>query len=259
MRSFTAYEFNHLIKFGFDPIELSPSLNSEIPVEYITGKVEFLGHIFKVSKDVLIPRPETEELISFATEYLEDADLDEIIFADVGTGSGCIGISFALQLQELGLDFKGFLSDISEEALEITKKNLQELYYKNPEIKLQTEIEDDLVVLNSNLLNKYPKDIKFDIIFANLPYIPSGRISQLQSSVKDFEPHKALDGGEDGLEYIRKFLKQAEKFVEKDGIVILEVDDTHTDTSEFEKWDIECKSDENGKNRYWVAKIKDNR
>src|SRR5690606_18981440 len=102
----------------------------------------------------------------------------------------------------------------------------------------------------------YPPE-KFDVIFANLPYIPTDRIHKLPVSVRGYEPLSALDGGVDGLEFIRKLLNSAKKYLNKGGVIILEVDDTHTirHTKEFEKeWNIEVKNDYNGKNRFWIAR-----
>jgi len=99
---------------------------------------------------------------------------------------------------------------------------------------------------------------KKNIIFANLPYIPSKRISQLDASVKNFEPIIALDGGEDGLKYIDQVLKQAKSFLKPEGHLLLEVDDTHLidRAKQFENlWNIKIRKDHAGKNRFWICKI----
>ena len=98
---------------------------------------------------------------------------------------------------------------------------------------------------------------KFDLILANLPYIPSSRIAKLDPSVRDYEPHLALDGGEDGLKFIRKLSDQAPYYLNLNGTLLLEVDDTHDEkvAEDFSgNWDIEIRSDQNHKIRYWICK-----
>src|SRR5260221_518330 len=239
MRQFTPYELNLLNRFGFDPDKAATDFPVDMPVEYITQKAEFRGLIFGVNENVLIPRIETEEMIDLALKNLpsilefRSSDFESLIFADVGTGSGCIGISFAVELQKMGRNFKGILSDNFNDAVETAINNVQNLLPNSA-----------IEVIKSDLLANYPA-VKFDIIFANLPYIPEGRI--LQNSVQNFEPHSALFGGPDGLNYIREFLKQAKNFLANDGFIILEVDDTHTNSNEFTDWEIKHILDSNPK------------
>ncbi|MEK7111641.1 MAG: peptide chain release factor N(5)-glutamine methyltransferase, partial [Patescibacteria group bacterium] len=110
----------------------------------------------------------------------------------------------------------------SEEALEIAKKNISGL------IKGQAfSKRPGLLWLKSDLLTGYPKKSKFDLIVANLPYIPSARIPKLPESVKGFEPHLALDGGSDGLKLINKLIAQSKTRLKPNGALLLEVDETH--------------------------------
>lgn len=254
MRRLTPYETNHLIKFGLDPFKIDESVDKSIPVEYITGKAEFNDQIFNVNNKVLIPRVETEELIKIALDKIKNNKID---FADVGTGSGAIGISFALKLLEKQIPFDGYLSDISEKALEVTKLNVDEIFEPKHLNCFTNQIENSkLKVIKSDLLNDYPQGKKFDIIFANLPYIPTERINQLNSSVKDYEPKIALDGGADGLDLIRKLLSQAKTKIKENGLILLEVDDTHDEgkTKEYNsQWEIEIKTDLNNKIRFWIC------
>lgn len=239
-RQFTAYEINQLTKHGLDPFTLADIINPDIPIEYITCFSEFRGRDFEVDPAVLIPRIETEEIIDIALKHV--ATNRSVVYCDIGTGSGAIGISFGMELAKRNLTYYGILSDISSKALSIAKDNLESLMPQDKCIKL----------IKSDLMNDYP-EIEFDVIFANLPYIPSTRIKQLDSSVKDYEPIGALDGGKDGLKYIRKLLEQAPKFLKSKGVIILEVDDTHTDTSEFAgHWNIDVQLDINQKNRFWI-------
>lgn len=240
-RKLSAYEYNQLLKYNLDPDDY---LETDKPIEYITGFAEFRGNNFIVNKHTLIPRVETEELVDIAIEHLPKLT-NKITFADIGTGSGAIGISFAIKLENLNLSYSGVLSDISKDALDAAKRNLNTLLPKA-----------DIELINSDLFSDFSQK-KFDIIFANLPYIPSSRVLHLESSVKDYEPLVALDGGTDGLEIIRKFFNQAESFFKENGLVLLEVDDTHNNTQEFEdKWIIRTVHDQNNKNRFWIASLK---
>lgn len=256
MRTFNAYEYNHLVKFGFDPIALSATVEHDIPVGYITNKVEFHGRIFNLSRDTLIPRHETEELIDLAISNFQTPPL-KITFADIGTGSGAIGITFAAELGVRNITYSAFLSDISEGALQITKSNAKELLDYKESVETTIDSEGEIKIFKADLLQGYPKNIKLDVIFANLPYIPSGRLPGLDNSVKNYEPHSALDGGPDGLKYIRELLNQSPEFLSPNGIVLLEVDDSHTNASDFyNKWDITIIQDSNKKNRFWLCKLR---
>lgn len=266
-RKFNTYEFNWLIKHGVDPTKLDLKKVGSTPVEYLVGQAEFFGREFVVNKNVLIPRVETEQVIKIAIDHLTLSELRSdfpllqervvedrvrLVFADIGTGSGCIGITFALELEKLGINYEGYLSDKSEKALDIASQNKEAL---SPSSNIE--------IFKSDLLEDYWKlearNSRLDVIFANLPYIPSNRIKKLDSSVKDFEPQKALDGGKDGLKYIKKLLIQAPKYLAPKGIVILEVDDSHDElraaSLELQDWNIKVLKDENEKVRFWICKI----
>jgi release factor glutamine methyltransferase len=246
------HQTNLILKLKQDPFD--PKFQSNEPVEYILGKAEFRDNIFNVDRSVLIPRVETEEIIDIAIDYLESKSLMDqaslIRFCDIATGSGAIGVSFAKELERKNVEYSGYLSDISDEALEVARTNTASL------------LEDDrnIEILKSDLFDSYPKDIKFNIIFANLPYIPTSRLDSLDSSVKDYEPLLALDGGVDGLDLIRRIVPAAKDFMETNGLLILEVDDTHTEDMipEFNmdnssQPDVEVVLDQFGKNRFWVV------
>lgn len=202
------------------------------PPEYITGKATFCGREFFVSPDVLIPRIETEEIIRHCEEH---ATKQSSLIADIGTGCGCIGITLSSELPNAQI----YLSDISDRALTIARKN-----------------STRETILKSNLFEDYPKDISFDIIVANLPYIPSTRIKRLPGSVKDFEPILALDGGPDGILLINKLLSQIPDHLKKDGLAIFEIDDTHSLKSFIipKGFKASIKKDQFGKNRFLVIK-----
>ncbi len=256
-RKFTTPELNALLKNKIDP----ESITDDKPVEYILGKAEFYGRNFIVNENVLIPRIETEELVKIALEKvqtLNPVSSNIITFADVGTGSGAIGITLALELMRIGQSFKGYLSDISERALTIAKQNANQLINQDKLISSNDHLSShsNFEFITSNLLENYPKSEQksFDIILANLPYIPSTRLNQLDKSVKDYEPHLALDGGEDGLFLIRALLEQAKVFLRTGGFILLEVDDTHDNATEFESdWTIQVIEDSFNKTRFWLV------
>lgn len=179
------------------------------PTEYIIGQAKFCGQDFFVNQNVLIPRIETEEIICHCEEsaIAIGTTKQSSLVADIGCGSGCIGITLAKKFPKATV----YLSDISDLALDVAKKN-----------------NKGCIILKSNLLTQYPANLLFDIIVANLPYIPTSRIPTLDSSVKDYEPHLALDGGPKGVILINELLQQLPSHLKKTGMAILEIDDTHT-------------------------------
>lgn len=227
-RILTPYEKNQLRKFG---IPESDALATEKPVEYLTNHVEFCGLDFYVAESVLIPRIETEELVARAVATAKKiyASTGNVLsIADVGTGSGAIAVSVAQKLGELRIPFEMTAIEISQQALEIAQQNAARLV---PTFTI--------AFLKNNLLENLSQ--KFDLLVANLPYIPSERIAYLDASVKDFEPRISLDGGDTGLTLIYQLIKQAENLTQPHSKILLEVDYTHTysDFSQFEqRWDI---------------------
>ena len=203
-------------------------MRSFIPDEYVLGKAKFYGQDFFVSPDVLIPRVETEEIIDIVCHPAGWRGL----IADVGTGSGCIGITLGHKFPQATV----YLSDISDKALEIARKNATQE-----------------IILKSNLLENYP-DILFDVIVANLPYIPTKRILRLLAAVRKYEPILALDGGPKGTTIINRLLSQLPKYLKPTGIAILEIDDTHTLKSfKIPKvFKAEIKKDQFGRNRFLI-------
>jgi len=217
-RKFLPHELNHLRKYDFDLEDLDSI--GEMPVEYVTGHAQFAGNDFLVTKDTLIPRLETEETIGIAMGFIASLPPHHLNIADIGTGSGCIGISLAKKLIDNGLnDFEIYLSDISPEALKVAEQNSKAILPK---------IQNQFHYINSNLLEGFENDTIFDLVISNLPYIPGERIANLDSSVKDFEPLSALDGGKQGTDLINKLLLDIPKHLQPNFQVILEIDDTHT-------------------------------
>lgn len=255
-RHLSPIEKNHLQRFGFKPTEIGRF--GEMPVEYITGWAIFLDQIFKVTSDTLIPRVETEELV----ELIQQALLKDcqpwakkiLTIADVGTGSGVIGISLARFLAQQHLSFQLTLSDLSAQALSLAQENLQQL--------LPTVHNGQVNFLLSDLLTSFPPAQQFDLIVANVPYVPRERILTLESSVRDFEPLMALDGGSDGLHYICLLLDQAKNILKPGGKLYLELDHTHT-AEKFKQfaadYSFTLHNDQFGRSRFGIFILKKSR
>lgn len=251
-RVLSPYEQTHLARFGKLPIDINQY--GEMPVEYITGRVEFKGRCFCVTTDTLIPRVETEELVDQIVAVARQLSQSRpLLLADVGTGSGAIGLSVWLELvKSLAEPAQLWMSDVSGAAVRVCQQNIANL--------VDSERRQLLTPLVSNLLADYPADQEFDLIFANLPYIPSQRIDFLASSVKDFEPHLALDGGPEGLSLIGQLLAQAPAHLRPGGRVLLEVDHTHQLTElqhlASDLFVVELRQDSFGQTRFALATLR---
>lgn len=176
------------------------------PIQYITGKAWFMGNNLLVNENVLIPRPETEELVDWITEYATIID-KPLQIMDIGTGSGCIAISLKLALPNCmvaGLD-------ISEEALAVAKENAKQL---NAEISWMQE----------NILDTTYLPNKFDIIVSNPPYIPFKENVNMQVQVKNFEPSIALFvTNEDPLIFYRTIARLGKQYLNPNGQLFFEM------------------------------------
>lgn len=249
IRKFSPYETTQLVRFGFSEKELLDK--GELPVEYLTGHVDFAGLNFMVDRNVLIPRLETEELVTLATQtalQLYRKLVRPLRIVEVGTGSGALGISLARALNSAGIPFFMTLSDISEAALHVAQQNLAQHLGSTSNVKL----------VKRNLLEGF-EETPLDLILANLPYIPSPQLASLDSSVKDFEPHIALDGGEDGWHLIEKLLSQALPHIAETSIIWLEVDESHTQEfieRKHSAFEVKVISDTFGRNRFARLKRK---
>ena len=174
------------------------------PLQYITGKQEFMKLNFLVTKDVLIPRQDTEILAESAITIAKSLKNPTIL--DLCTGSGAIAVSIAKYVE----NSKIYATDISSKALEIAKKNAEFNGVKN-----------NIEFIESNLFSQR-KNQKFDIIVSNPPYIETNTIKKLPKDVQN-EPKIALDGGKDGLDFYRKISKNAYKFLNRQGYLCLEI------------------------------------
>ena len=162
------------------------------PVAWILGKKEFYGRDFAVGPGILVPRPDTETLIEALLARLGDAD--PTFVADIGSGSGCIGLTLAAEKPGVRL----FAVDVSEIALATTKQNVEALGLK-----------ERVAVLRGSLLEPIPASRPLDWVVSNPPYIPTLDLDGLQPEVRDHEPRIALDGGADGLDVYRRLIPAA--------------------------------------------------
>ena len=176
------------------------------PTAYILGEKEFWSLNFKVSKDTLIPRPETEILIEKTIEYAKTLE-KRIKILEIGTGCGNIAIALAKELENVFI----ISIDINFKALEIANINI-----KNHNVK------DKVFLVNSNIFNSLKNKNFFDILVSNPPYIDSREINNLQVEIKDFEPLLALDGGVNGLVFYEKMLLTAKFFLNNRGKIFFE-------------------------------------
>lgn len=172
------------------------------PCAYITGETEFMSLPFKVNKNVLIPRQDTENLV----EYIINSAKGQEKILDLCTGSGCVGISLKKYIKDASVT----MVDISDGAIETAEKNAK---LNNADVKI---VKDD--VLNP----KHCYDM-YDVLVSNPPYIEKKVIETLENQVKDFEPNLALDGGEDGLVFYRKIAKDFKKHIKNGGMCIFEI------------------------------------
>ena len=179
------------------------------PLPYITGKQAFYGLEFSVNPNVLIPRPETELLVETALKWLSDHPSASLC-ADVGTGSGCIAIAIIKQNHQVHF----VATDRSHKSLEIAKQNIH-----------NHQLEKRIDLLQTDLLAG--ASATFDLVCANLPYIPTPKLAGLR--VSQHEPLAALDGGPDGLILIDKLLQQAQSCVKTGGLILLEMEYSQSD------------------------------
>ncbi len=174
------------------------------PLPYLTGRQEFFGLSFEVSPAVLIPRPETELLVETALRWLRlHPAADSAV--DVGTGSGCIAVSLAVNTSTLHI----VATDISAEALAVAQRNAQ-IHH----------VEDRITFQEADLISAELR--RFDLICANLPYLPTSRLAKVNSL--PYEPALALDGGPDGLALIKRCLAYAPAHICTPGMLLFEIE-----------------------------------
>ena len=185
---------------------LEKIINENYPVQYITNSQAFFNEVYYVDEHVLIPRQDTEILVEKAIDYIRNEGIKDAI--DLCTGSGAIGISVA---RNSDIE-KVTLIDISEDALDVAYRNIED-----------NSMEDKITVLQSNLLEEVIKNqIKTDMILSNPPYIKSEDMASLDANVK-YEPALALDGGVTGMDFYEKIVEQAKYVLNNNGLLIFEI------------------------------------
>lgn len=204
--------------------------------QYILGYAWFLGYKIMVQRGVLIPRFETEELVTWALELLKNGDT----VLDLGTGSGCITVALLKEAEKKGIkDISMYASDVTDNALRISEEN-----FLNYNLDVTTRKANVLIGLG-----------KFDLIISNPPYIKTGEKNEMDKNVLQNEPEEALFGGKDGLDFYRKFAKQVRAHLNSHGEFFLEFGFSEEDqlrelfAEELPDFDIEFRKDMAGKPR----------
>ena len=177
------------------------------PTAYLIGEWEFYGLPLDISRDVLIPRPDTEVLAGLAIDFVKTQGACRVL--DLCAGSGCIGLAVASQCPESRV----VLGELSEGALRICRQNIR-----------RNGLSGRVVPMQMDALAPPPAQLgEFRCLVSNPPYIPAGDIPGLDPSVRDFEPHMALDGGEDGLDFYRNLAGEWKNALTVGGKIFLEV------------------------------------
>ena len=181
-------------------------IQEDIPLSHLVGFEYFYDRKYKVTKDVLSPRMETEELIYKVIEYVKANNKDNLKILDLCTGSGIIAITLRKELENISLEVVA--SDISEAALEVAKGNA---ILNNGEVKfIQSDIFENI-------------NDKFDIIVSNPPYIAYDDKVTMEDNVLNYDPHLALFAEEDGMYFYRKIVESAKQYLKEDGVIFFEI------------------------------------
>ena len=183
------------------------------PSQYILGEVEFRGLLFKVNREVLIPRPETELLVEEAVNSV-CSGIKDVTVLDLCTGSGCIAICIAKEIKERG-GLRVYAVDISGGAIAIARKNAE-----------RHRVEEKITFLVGDLFSVIKPlglEGKIDLIVSNPPYVSKEAMERLQPEIKGYEPVLALYGGEDGLDFYRRIIREAPRYLKQQGGLIMEI------------------------------------
>ena len=216
-----------------------------MPLNKIAKKVNFYLDEFYINNFVLAPRKETELLVEKVIKQADKTDKENLQILDLCCGSGAIGLTIAKYTQK-----KCFvtLADISLKALKVTKKNQEQL-----------EVDDNTILVKSNMFKDLKTGNKFDIIVSNPPYIKTGDLVNLDLSVKKYDPVLALNGGSDGLKFYKSIAKNAKNYLTEKGFVFLEIgyDQAESVKKLFEKdFEVKVFKDYSNNDRMVVAQLK---
>ena len=180
------------------------------PIQYIFGEAEFFSLPFDVNPSVMIPRPETEHLVEETLKTLREIGAEKAVVYDIGTGSGCVAISIAKNLENCAI----YASDVSAEALKTASTNAEKNGIKD---KIEFLLGADLKPFDNAPVQNA------DIVVSNPPYVPTVEFERLEPEVRDHEPRKALDGGPDGLDVIRRIIAGVPGHINPGGALIIEI------------------------------------
>jgi len=216
-------------------------------LQHIVGSTSFCGFEIAVNRDVLIPRPETDLLAERGWTFLNHLSTlnpQPSTVLDFGTGSGCLAIALASKCPAAEV----YAIDISPEALALARQNAA-----------RHGLAERIRFLQGDGFAAAPEGVRFDLIISNPPYIPGGEIASLQAEVRDYDPHRALDGGADGLDYGRRLAAECAPFLKPDGRVMLEFGDGQAEglreILQQQMWIVEAiEADYNHRPRIMVAR-----
>ncbi len=200
--------------------ELIDKRASRVPLQYITRRVEFMSLDFIVDERALIPRPETEVLVETVLNKAQDKEFSDknIIILEIGTGSGNIAVTLAKNLSNVEV----YTNDISQEALSLAKENIQRHGVAGKVHLLHGDFFD--------VFCNYVEKERIDFIVSNPPYVSESEWNGLEPEVKDHEPWQALVGGEDGLSFYRRIIKDAIDWLKPGGHLVIEVGETQANS-----------------------------
>lgn len=217
------------------------------PVAYILGQKEFFSLEFEVGEGVLVPRPETEILVQYTLDTLNEMGDRAVRVWDLGTGSGAIAVMLASMKENCEI----LATDISEEALGFCRRNIERHQVEERISLFQADFD---CCLDDSVKSKFQETLlkPFDIIVSNPPYIPSEEVDTLQWEVRDWEPRLALDGGPDGLDFYRRIIGSLDKYLAPEGWFLFELGEEQAAelVNEFgSKWTGEIRQDYSRKDR----------
>ena len=181
-------------------------IKEDVPLSHLVGFEYFYDRKYKVTKDVLSPRMETEELIYKVIEYIKASNKNNLKILDLCTGSGIIAITLKKELEQVSVDV--IASDISEEAIKVAKENAK-------------SHDATIKFVKSDIFNNI--DDKFDIIVSNPPYIDRKDEVTMQDNVLKYDPHLALFAEEEGMYFYRKIIEQANDYLNENGVMFFEI------------------------------------
>ena len=211
-------------------------IKEDVPLSHLVGFEYFYDRKYKVTKDVLSPRMETEELMYKVIEYVKASNKNKFKILDLCTGSGIIAITLKKELEQVSVDV--IASDISEEAIEVAKENAQ-------------SHDATIKFIKSDIFNNI--DNKFDIIVSNPPYIDRKDEVTMQDNVLKYDPHLALFAEEEGMYFYRKIIEQANDYLNENGVIFFEIGydqkDKIINLADMNGYSAEVYKDINGRDR----------